>query len=155
MKKGISYATIALVFFISTLASAQETSTTVERRQALGIRISSQAAAVSSSVSYKYFFHSGLAAEGLLSFSDPVAIGVLLEKFKPFGPTGLSWFSGGGAYVGFSGGRKFGLQGVIGLDFLSSSLPINLSIDWKPELNITKQFSFEPAAVGFSARFAF
>jgi hypothetical protein len=110
---------------------------------------------VNHSITYKYFFSSSVAAEALLSFSDPVAIGLLIEKHKPFGPSGLTWFWGAGAYVGFGGGRNFGAQGVVGLDFLFPSLPVNLSVDWKPELNITKQFSFEPAAVGFSARFAF
>jgi hypothetical protein len=155
MKKGKSV--IALVIFaaITLQSSAQETSVTTDRKHQLGIRISSQDAVVNHSITYKYFFSSSVAAEALLSFSDPVAIGLLIEKHKPFGPSGLTWFWGAGAYVGFGGGRNFGAQGVVGLDFLFPSLPVNLSVDWKPELNITKQFSFEPAAVGFSARFAF
>jgi hypothetical protein len=34
-------------------------------------------------------------------------------------------------------------------------LPLNLSLDWKPELNIIDNINFEPAAVGFSIRFTF
>jgi hypothetical protein len=56
---------------------------------------------------------------------------------------------------GFRSDRKFGAQGVVGLDFLFPALPVNLSVDWKPELNLTKEFSFEPSAVSLSARFAF
>jgi len=135
--------------------NAQETTTSPDRKHQLGIRISSQDAIINHSITYKYFFNSTTAAEALFSFSDPVALGLLIEKHKPFGPSGLSWYWGAGAYVGFGGGRNFGAQGVAGLDFLFPTLPVNLSIDWKPELNFTKQFSFEPAAVGFSARFAF
>jgi hypothetical protein len=155
MKKGSSSVALVISFFIATSVSAQEAPVPAEKKHALGIRISSQDAVVNHSISYKYFFNSTTAVEGLFSFSDPVAIGILLEKHKPFGPTGLSWFAGAGAYVGFGGGRNFGAQGVVGLDFIAPTLPINFSVDWKPELNITKQFSFEPAAVGFSARFVF
>ena len=155
MKNGIIIIALALSFLITSSVNAQETSSTTERRNALGIRISSQDAVINHSISYKYFFNPTTAVEGLFSFSDPVAIGVLVEKHKPFGPSGISWFAGGGAYVGFGGGRNFGVQGVVGLDFIAPTLPLNLSIDWKPELNITKQFSFEPAAVALSARFVF
>ena len=155
MKKGKYSIVLALFLAQAIQMNAQDTGTPAERKHQLGIRISSQDAVVNHSITYKYFFSSSVAAEALLSFSDPVAIGLLIEKHKPFGPSGLTWFWGAGAYVGFGGGRNFGAQGVVGLDFLFPSLPVNLSVDWKPELNITKQFSFEPAAVGFSARFAF
>ena len=151
--KGIMFLGLLLGFLVT--ASAQETSSSSYRKHQLGIRISSQDAVVNHSISYKYFFSPTVAGEALFSFSDPAAIGILIEKHTSFGPPGISWFWGGGPYVGFGGGRNFGIQGVGGLDFLFPSLPINLSIDWKPELNFTKQFSFEPAAVGLSARFAF
>lgn len=155
MKKG--FATLALLLILSLTKQSLQAQTTPASNM-LGIRISSQDAAVNNSVTYKRYFSQTVAVEGLLSFGDPVALGLLLEKYKPLSSTstsGLSWFYGAGAYVGFSGGRNLGAQGVVGLDFLFPSLPINLSLDWKPELNFTKQFSFEPAAVGFSARFVF
>ena len=154
MKNGKIF--IALFLLVTTFSSyAQDTPSADVRKQQVGIRISSQDAVVNNSITYKYFFNPTTAVEGLFSFSDPIAIGALIEKHKPFGSAGLSWFWGAGAYVGFGGGRNFGAQGVVGLDFLFPSLPVNLSVDWKPELNFIKQFSFEPAAVGISARFAF
>ena len=147
---------LALSFFIfCTVINAQDTTGTTLRKNALGIRISSKDAAINHSVTYKRFLNSTLAIEGLFSFGDPVGLGAMVEKHQPFGPSGLTWFWGAGAYVGFSGGRNFGAQGAIGLDVTFPTLPVNLSIDWKPELNFKKQFSFEPAAVGFSARFVF
>ena len=155
MKKGKIIFSLVATLLATLAVTGQETTATTDRKHQLGIRISSQDAVVNHSITYKYFFNSTTAAEALFSFSDPVAIGLLIEKHKPFGPSGLNWYWGAGAYVGFGGGRNFGAQGVVGLDFLFTTLPVNLSVDWKPELNITKQFSFEPAAVGFSARFAF
>ena len=121
----------------------------------LGIRISSSDAVVNNSITYKRFFNSTWAVEGLFTFSDPAALGLLLEKHTPLGASGLSWFWGAGAYAGFGGSRRFGAQGAVGLDFIMPSLPLNLSVDWKPELNFTRVFSFEPAAIGVSARFVF
>lgn len=155
MKKCLLHFVIVASVLFSATAYAQQTPSSVERKNALGIRISSQDAVVNHSISYKHFFNSTTAAEALFSFSDPVAIGALIEKHQPFGVAGLTWFWGAGAYVGFGGGRNFGAQGVVGLDFIAPTLPLNFSVDWKPELNFVKQFSFEPAAVGFSARFLF
>lgn len=153
MKKGIIFSFLFGFFFL--ISNGQETGRSVERKNALGVRISGEDAAINHSITYKYFFNPSLAVEGLFTITDPLAIGVLVEKHKPFGPSGLSWFTGAGAYISLSSSRKFGVQGVVGLDLLFPSLPINLSVDWKPELNITKDFSFEPSAFGFSARFAF
>jgi hypothetical protein len=124
-------------------------------RTALGIRISSDDAIVNNSVSLKYFFSGTTAVEGLLSFGDPVALGLLLEKHRPAGNSGLSLFYGGGAYIGFGSTKNIGAQGVLGLDYKLPSIPLNLSLDWKPELNIVKETVFEPAAVGASIRFTF
>ena len=122
---------------------------------AVGVRLSNSAPAINNSISFKYFLTEKTAVEALLSFGDPIAIGVLLAKHKPIGPQGLTWFLGGGAYIGFGSTRNVGAQGVIGLDYKVTSLPLNISLDWKPELNLAKEFSFEPAAIGISARFTF
>src|SRR5215207_2316497 len=111
MKKGKSIIAMALLVAMAVHVNAQETSTPVEMKHQLGIRISSQDAVINHSITYKYFFNSTTAAEALFSFSDPVAIGALIEKHKPFGSAGLTWFWGAGAYVGFGGGRNFGAQG--------------------------------------------
>jgi hypothetical protein len=41
----------------------------------------------------------------------------------------------------------------LGLDYNFTNLPLNLSLDWKPELSLIRTVNFEPAAVGISARF--
>jgi hypothetical protein len=142
--------TLLLVLAIGGMAKAQNYQT------AIGIRFSSNDAAINNSITVKHFLSGTTAIEGLLSFGDPFAIGALVELHNGIeSVNGLQWFYGGGAYVGFGGRRNVGAQGVLGLDYKFNNLPINLSIDWKPELNLIRQLSFEPAAVGLSARFTF
>lgn len=153
MKYGIVSA-LAFVLLCPPGAGAQKLSSQ-PGRNALGIRISSQDPALSHSLTYKYFFNNTVAVEALFSLPEPVAIGALVEKHTAFGPAGVRWFWGAGAYAGFGSIRRFGTMGALGLDFLSPRIPLNLSLDWKPELNISREFSFEPAAIGLSARFVF
>ena len=44
---------------------------------------------------------------------------------------------------------------LLDLDYKFNNVPLNLSLDWKPELNIVSDINFEPAAIGFTARFTF
>lgn len=122
-------------------------------KMALGLRISSNDAIVGHSASFRYFLNQKTAVQGLVSLSDPFAFGALVEKQTTLPIRGLNWFYGAGAYFAFGSDHRFGLQGIAGLDYKLSSLPINLSLDWKPELNVVRDFSFEPAAVGLTARY--
>lgn len=131
-------------------------------KTALGIRLSSEGPAVNNSVSIKYFLNPKLAIEGLFTFDNKAAIGGLLEVHNDIPSTeGLKWFYGAGAYLGFDSDKTnadralMGAQGVVGLDYKFTNLPLNLSLDWKPELNIIENINFEPAAVGLTIRFTF
>lgn len=132
----------------------------------LGIRLSSAQATVNNSISLKYFLNDRAAIEGLFSFGDPLAIGVLYELHKPIAGSSIKWYYGGGGYLAFiktyvpNKGKDvtnadFGAQGVLGLDYKFPNLPLNLSLDWKPELNLVSSINFEAGAVGFTARFTF
>jgi hypothetical protein len=166
----------ALLFSVAVLfmhsASAQETEPAQESapaqgyKTALGVRLSSSAAMVNNSISLKRFLNEKSAIEALFSFGDPLSLGALYEIHKPFSAAGITWFYGGGGYVGFV--KEFdpnknknetnvnvGAMGVLGLDYKFVNLPLNLSLDWKPELNLVSDINFEPAAIGFTARFTF
>ncbi len=125
-----------------------------EYSNALGIRLSTAQATINQSISYRRYLNENTAIEGLLSF-DPIAIGLLYEKIYPLGAPGLQWFFGGGAYVAFKGDNVIGAMGIIGLDYTIPSIPINLSLDWKPELNIINNVNFQASAVALSIRFVF
>jgi hypothetical protein len=160
MKKILFSLLIVAGISVSTTASAQD------YKSALGVRLSSSAAMVNNSVSFKQFITNKTAIEVLFSFGDPLALGALLEFHKPLAASGMSYFYGAGGYISFikntnvNTGKtatdpNFGAQGVIGLDYKFSNVPLNLSLDWKPELNIVSDINFEPAAIGFTARFTF
>lgn len=147
-KAGIIFSVLLSFLFINS-ANAQD------YKAAVGIRFSSKAALINNSVSLKYFFTEKTAVEGLITFNDPFALGLLVEQHKPLLTNNFKYFYGGGFYGAFSGSRRAGLQGVVGLDYKVPTIPLNFSIDWKPELTFTKEFSFETAALGFSVRFTF
>ena len=161
MKKFLMSASLLLTgFFILNTADAQDYKT------ALGVRLSSSQPMVNNSVSVKQFISDNTAIEGLLSFGDPLAFGLLVEFHKPLSASGLQYFYGAGGYLAFvktfnpnhqrnETDVNVGAQGIIGLDYKFSTVPLNLSLDWKPELNIVSDINFEPAAIGFTVRFTF
>lgn len=160
MKKTLAIALLtAGIFFINNV-NAQGYKT------ALGVRLSSSNAMQNNSVSFKQFISEKTAIEALFTFGDPLALGAMLELHKPLSAEGLSWYYGGGGYIGFvkklntttnkeTTDPNFGAQGVIGLDYKFNNIPLNISLDWKPELNLVNDINFEPAAIGFTARFTF
>ena len=154
---------VMTICLASITASAQEQA---PYKTALGIRLSSSPAMVNNSITLKHFLGENSAIEALFSFGDPLALGALYEVHRTLGTEGLRWFYGGGAYLGFvktydaqlvkTGNEvNFGAQGVVGLDYKFVNLPLNLSLDWKPELNLVSDINFEPAAIALSARFTF
>jgi hypothetical protein len=160
MKKIFPASLIIVAILFVTTASAQT------YRTAVGVRLSSSTAMVNNSISLKHFLNEKSAIEALFSFGDPLAIGALYEVHKPFNAEGLQWFYGGGGYIGFvktfnpnknrnETDANFGAQGVLGMDYKFANIPLNLSLDWKPELNLVSDINFEPAAIGFTARFTF
>jgi hypothetical protein len=135
-------------------------------KTSLGVRLSNVQPMVNNSISLKHFLNERTAVEALFSFGDPLALGALVEVHKPLNVSGLRWYYGGGGYVGFvktfntnknlyETDVNFGGQGVIGLDYKFINLPLNISLDWKPELNIVSDINFEPSAIGLTARFTF
>ena len=169
MKNKIIIAIIICSLFSFNLVSAQEETAPPDNtnyKTALGIRLSSSPALQNNSISIKHFIKENVAIEGLFSFSDPITIGALLELHRQFSTPGLQWFYGAGGYFGtgkeFSQAKQaeiqktyLGAQGVVGIDYKFANIPLNLSIDWKPELNLISDINFEPGAVGLTARFTF
>jgi hypothetical protein len=124
---------------------------------AIGVRFSSAAPTLSNSVSVKYFMDESNALEGLVSFGDRFGLGALYEKHQLIGGTpAFKWFYGGGGYIGFENGQTWlGPTGVVGLDYKFQNAPLNLSLDWKPELDIIPKINFVPDAFALTARFTF
>lgn len=128
-------------------------------RQQVGIRLGSSEQIVSTGFTYRYFLKENKAIEAIFNLRNPeqqIALGGLYEIFNPVGSVeNLRWYYGAGAYVGFRGFDNFGVMGIAGMDYQFAEVPVNLSIDWKPELNIIEGVSFRAATVGASVRFSF
>lgn len=140
---------ILISLFLCNRASAQD------YRFALGVRLSNSSPTLNSSISGKYFATDRTAVEGLVSFGSRFGIGALLEIHNTLNAPGLTWFYGGGAYVGFQDHNTYlGPTGIVGLDYKFPDVPVNLSIDWKPELDIIPSVNFVPDAFAFTIRFA-
>jgi hypothetical protein len=142
----------ALIIIISINVNAQDTET---YSNAIGVRLGSSVPAIKNGVTFKHFFGNN-AVEGILSFGDGTALCAMYELYKPIASVNLQWFIGGGGYIGSAHSTSiFGAAGIIGLDYKFTTVPLNLSLDWKPELNLVSKVGFEASGIGFSARFTF
>ncbi len=148
MNRSILPLLITVLIFSAGKVSAQD------YRFALGLRLSNSTPTLNNSISGKYFVTDKNAVEGLIAFGSRFGIGALLEIHKKFDVEGLSWFYGGGAYLGFENKNAYvGPTGIAGLDYKFATVPINLSLDWKPELDIVPAINFVPDAFALSVRF--
>lgn len=147
---------IALLFALTGLfALISHQSSAQDYRLGLGVRLSNSTPTLNSSFSGKYFVTDRSAIEGLVSFGSRFGMGALLEIHQDFSSApGLRWFYGAGTYVGWQDGETYlGPTGVLGLDYKFASAPINLSLDWKPELDIMPEINFVPDAFALTVRF--
>jgi hypothetical protein len=160
MKSFIFFSLLSTLFLLSNKINAQDNvsqdvNPAPDYRISLGVRLSNSTPTLNNSVTGKYFITHRSAIEGIISFGSRFGFGGLLEIHKPTNIQGLKWFFGGGAYVGFEDGDTFlGPTGILGLDYKFTNVPINLSIDWKPELDIIPDINFVPDAFALSVRFA-
>jgi hypothetical protein len=148
-KRSLTLAALFISMLLCHRASAQD------YRFAAGIRLSNSTPTLNNSISAKYFATNRTAVEGLISFGSRFGIGALLEIHNDFATPGLKWFFGGGVYAGFQDGdAHVGPTGILGLDYTFPTAPVNLSVDWKPELDITPAINFVPDAFALTVRFA-
>ncbi|WP_236974726.1 hypothetical protein [Membranihabitans maritimus] len=116
--------------------------------------------------SYKHFFSDDLAGEGIVNFRNYsglysyFTVTGLAQKHSAIPDlSGLSWYFGGGAYLGFYGSGYtgtatiVGIAGNLGLDYAFEDIPLNLSIDWIPRLGLTGGVGFGAESGGLAARY--
>lgn len=101
-----------------------------------------------------YFYNYGFRVTGLYEFHGDIN-----------DVAGLKWYAGPGAHIGIwndawarryanrSSGIALGIDGVLGLDYKISGIPINLSLDWQPSFNIISYSVFEPGWGGLGIRY--
>ena len=107
-------------------------------------------AGLPSGLTLKHFVNRNAAFEGLLTtrWQGFDITGLYEIQNRAFDVAQLSWYYGGGAHIGFYNGRYtywgtygtaytvFGIDGIIGLEYTFSELPVNVGIDFKPVFNL-------------------
>lgn len=149
MKKSLVLFSIVTIIALSSKAQ--------EYKTAVGIRLGPNSAAISPGFTIKHFLNETNAVEGIVGISNGIGLCALYEWHHPIEAVDhLHWFVGAGGYAAFRYSSSFiGAAGIAGLDYKFDQIPLNISIDWKPELNIITNVAFEGSAVGVSARFTF
>ena len=124
-------------------------------------------------------WHYGLTVKHFVNSTDALEI-LLVSAWRGFEVTGLyerhatafgvsrlNWYYGAGAHIGsFRGGPWFdedgddthtviGIDGIIGLEYNIGDIPFNISVDWKPELNLVGYSSFWGGDGALSLRYTF
>jgi len=149
-----------IVFSLGSISYAQDYNT------GIGLR-----GGFSSGLTVKHFIGSKSALEGILS-----------TRWRGFQITGLyeihnhffdvermKWYFGFGGHVGFWNGdythnywgepgttyTVVGIDGILGLEYSFSEVPINLSLDWKPAFNFIGYSSWWADGGALSIRYIF
>lgn len=102
------------------------------------------------------------AFEALLDFDNGFRATVLYEFHGDLtAQRNLKWYVGFGGHGGYydknmEDGISAGVDGVVGLDYKFSRLPLNISLDWQPSLElVTPETEFQGGRGGIAIRLAF
>lgn len=146
------------MFFILTIRASSQTS----YKQAAGIKFPGGL-----SFTYKKFITDKNSLEAqLTTWNKGLRVSGLYEfNFHSFSTiSGLAWFAGPGAHVGFWKDKfeksynskvDIGIDGIIGLDYKFNQLPVNVSVDWQPSVTLAGNAGFTPVYGGIAVRYTF
>ncbi|MEO6406511.1 MAG: hypothetical protein ABIY51_00865 [Ferruginibacter sp.] len=157
MKKFFIVSMILCSFSASKLL-AQSNVNSQEYKTAFGVKFYPGA------VSIKHFLNEKAAIEGLGYFWNRG--GRITGLYEIHGDianaSGLKWYVGPGAHVGFyntkyGGGTGIGVDGVLGLDYKFKGAPINVSLDWQPSFEFGNAYGngFSGNWGGLAIRYVF
>ncbi|MCF8303758.1 MAG: hypothetical protein K9I94_10830 [Bacteroidales bacterium] len=121
-------------------------------------------------ITVKHFVGAQSAFEAIGSFRwDGFLITGLYEKHAPaFDTERLFWFYGGGGHIGFwdnydadtpwmdpdeDGYTIIGIDGIVGLEYDIKEIPLTISADWKPAINLVGDNSFWADGGAISVRY--
>lgn len=145
---------VLILLSIATTASAQKGPS---YRTALGVKVWD-----GGGISFKHFLHDNKALELIGYFwNQGSRITGLYEIHGPIsGASGLQWYIGPGAHVGFYNSRNgdgafIGVDGVLGLDYKFNGAPINISLDWQPSFEFGSNRGFYGSWGGLGVRYTF
>jgi len=154
MKKSILI--ILLIVISCSYNNLQAQNTSSEYRTAVGVKM------YPGSISFKLGLDDSRYLEALGAFwNKGFRTTVLYEIHNPLlNTSGLRWYYGAGAHVGFynskyyRGSSLIGIDGVLGIDYKVQGAPLNLSLDWQPSFEFGDGSGFEGWG-GIGVRFTF
>lgn len=151
-----TFALIIVVVFFSATGFSQD------YRSSIGFRMGA-----SNGISYKHFLNDEDAVDAILSFRyKSLGVAGLWERHAQFLDVwGLKWYYGGGAhFINYvennndnfgnkDGGLVIGVDGVFGAEYTIREIPITVSLDIRPGINLIGVQSFVPNEIGLSIRY--
>lgn len=147
---------IILIAIISSLAIKAKGQTAAGQLEA-GVRIGLPLGPTA-----RYYFSDKFAGEAIVGLYNRTvsltALGEFHFDLSALTTQGFGWYVGGGAHLGnrvIDGSNKFlaGIDGIAGANYNFPTIPLNISLDWKPAVHFTT--SSELADFGISARYRF
>jgi hypothetical protein len=152
---------LSLAIFLSSLfmLNAQD------YENALGLR-----AGLATGITLKHFFSTSDAVEGILSmrYGGFNVTGLYERHMTAFDTEGLYFYYGGGGHIGFYDTDRWddddenddavmliGVDGIIGLEYIFEEIPFNISLDWKPAINLIGHTNFYGDELALSFRYIF
>lgn len=155
MKKIVFVLTVCMCSVIA--VKAQKINTGSSYETAVGVKVFD-----GGGISLKHFFKGNQAGEGILYFWDKgMKLTGLYELHGPLNDVeGFKWYIGAGGHFGFfndayGGGAFVGVDGVLGLDYKIKGAPLNLSIDWNPNVDLGRYNGFNAGSGGLGIRYTF
>lgn len=134
-------------------------------KTSLGLRLG-----LTPGITLKYFVSENTAFEGILGTRwEGTKLTGLFEIHNNIDDSPLVWYYGGGAHFGIYQGYKdnpwfyddtethavLGIDGIIGLEYTFIKVPINVSVDWKPVINLIGHSGFLGDGGAISVRYVF
>ncbi len=120
---------------------------------------------LSNGITFKHSMSESNALEGILSVRDyGFTVTGLYEFQKPLAEVeNLYWYYGFGAHLGLydedqsslNTGLILGADGIIGMEYNFSEIPINISLDYKPGFNLIGYTGFVGDEFALSLRYTF
>src|SRR5690606_14571256 len=106
---------------------------------------------IANGITFKHFLNNDKAMDFIVNFRSKkheystFRLIALYEVHLPINNApGLRWFYGGGGGIGVYDDKRhdhsdvaLSLDGVLGLDYKFNGAPINVSLDWKPAIELT------------------
>ncbi len=155
--KKIFLLTVAGLLAITFLHAQNHSTNNSSYTNALGVKVWD-----GGGVTFKHFFNTNHAGELIGYFwTQGIRVTGLYEFHFPIsGATGLKWYVGPGVHIGFyntkfGDGSFAGIDGVLGLDYKFSGIPLNISLDWQPSFEFGDNRGFVGSWGGLGVRYTF